>query len=470
MEGRLASRTLAPPLLGLALATFALVGVLGPSLAVPATDGFRWLDAHPSAPVTVGLTWAGLAAGGAGVWFGLRATALGWAPAPRRLLLLGCASVAVLALLPVAGSTDALLYAQLGRLDALGFDPAATPPRELVRLHDPVAAYQPEFWSLLPSAYGPVANTMFGAEARLGGTSVAEIVLVHKLLMACCFVGTGLLLHRVAGPSQARQRRVHLLWTLNPLMAWATVVAAHVDAAASFLVVAGLAALVRREQAPLLLGALGGLLLGGAASVKAPYLLAGVGAVWGLRRQPRESASVLVGVIAVVATAYSLAGRSALDALARRTEDVASIYQWRPLVRGLGAVGVEVSPRVFLVVSLLLVGLLAWRLPEPDQDVAVVRPMLALCLAWLLATPMWRPWYDALMFPLLGLMPASRLDGFLLLRNVVGGLGTSPGAGPLMPWLKRVVGPRVVGSALLVVFLVLVARLASKPVREAAPP
>ncbi|HQR25902.1 MAG TPA: hypothetical protein PLP61_02580 [Nocardioides sp.] len=469
MEGRLASRTLAPPLLGLALATFALVGVLGPSAAVPATDGFRWLDAHPSAPLTVGLTWFGLAAGGAGIWFGLRATARGWAPAPRRLLLLGCASVAVLALLPVAGSTDALMYAQLGRLDALGFDPAATPPRELVRLGDPVAAYQPEFWRLLPSAYGPVANAMFGTAARLGGTSVAQIVLVHKVLMACCFVGTGILLQRVAGPSLARQRRVHLLWTLNPLMIWATVVAAHVDAAASFLVVAGLVAVVRRRRAPLLLAALAGALLGGAAAVKAPYLLAGAGAVWGLRRQPRESVSALVGLIAVVVTAYSLAGKSALDALARRTQDVASIYQWRPLVRGLEGAGVEVSPRVFLVVSLVLVVLLGWRLPRPDKDLAVVRPMLVLSLAWLLATPMWRPWYDALMFPLLGLMPASQLDGFLLLRNVIGGIGTSPGAGPPVPWLRRVFNPLVVGSALLVTFLVLVARLAWRPFRGTAP-
>ena len=55
----------------------------------------------------------------------------------------------------------------------------------------------------------------------------------------------------------------------------------------------------------------------------------------------------------------------------------------------------------------------------------------------------------------------SALDGLLLLRGAIGGIGTSPGAEPLspwpMPWLRRTFNPWVVSSALLATFGAVVA-------------
>jgi hypothetical protein len=78
-------------------------------------------------------------------------------------------------------------------------------------------------------------------------------------------VAVRLALDRLAGADRARRARVHLLWTLNPLMLWALIGGAHVDG----LAVAGLATVgpsVLRSGAA-------GLLLGAAAAVKAPYLV-----------------------------------------------------------------------------------------------------------------------------------------------------------------------------------------------------
>ena len=455
----------ATSLLAMSLSTVVLVGVLGPSNAVPDTGGFRWLDARPPAVVVVGLTWSALAFGALGVACGLRALAHGWSPSPRRMLLAGVACALVLAVLPVAGSTDALVYAQYGRLGVLDFDPAYTPPRVLAALRDPVATYQPSHWRGMPSTYGPLANALFEMCARVGGTSAAAIVATHKVVMATCFAGTALLLDRVSGPDRVRRIRAHLWWTLNPLMIWATVVAAHIDAVASLLLVAGLVAIVRRHRAPVVMSLAAGALLGAAAAVKAPYLLAGLGALWVLRRSATALAATVLGGAGVLAATYLWSGESSAHAVLNRSDDVARIYQWRVVGRGLSIVGLEPSPRVYMILGVLLAALLARRLPRPDDDLAAVRPMLVLSLAWLLTAAVWRPWYDALVFPLVALMPASALDGLLLLRAAIGGLGTSPGAGPPMPWpmpwLRRVFNPWVVSVGLLATFVAIAVWLAS---------
>ena len=246
-------------------------------------------------------------------------------------------------------------------------------------------------------------------------------------------------------------------------MIWATVVAAHIDAAASFLLVAGLVALVRRHRAPLVMSLAAGVFLGAAAAVKAPYLLAGLGALWVLRRTGPALAATALGGSGVLLATHLWSGESTADALLNRSDEVARIYQWRVVGRALSGAGLEPSPQIYMVLGVLLAALLAWRLPHPDDDLAVARPMLVLSLAWLLTAAVWRPWYDALVFPLVALIPASGLDGLLLLRGAIGGLGTSPGAGPPMPWpmpwLRRVFNPWVVSVGLLLTFIAIMAWL-----------
>ncbi len=53
--------------------------------------------------------------------------------------------------------------------------------------------------------------------------------------------------------------------------------------------------------------------------------------------------------------------------------------------------------------------------------------MLAVSLAWLICTPQQRPWYDAMIFPLLALMPATRLDWIVIIRAMASTVAEIPG-------------------------------------------
>ena len=71
---------------------------------------------------------------------------------------------------------------------------------------------------------------------------------------------------------------------------------------------------------------------------------------------------------------------------------------------------------VVLGATAALALLLIWRLPAGQPGSAAVRPAIALALAWLAVFPVQTPWYDALVFPLLALMPWSRLDYLVVIR------------------------------------------------------
>jgi hypothetical protein len=49
-------------------------------------------------------------------------------------------------------------------------------------------------------------------------------------------------------------------------------------------------------------------------------------------------------------------------------------------------------------------------------------------LAWLLVWPLQRPWYDAIAFCLLAVVPASRLDWLMLVRAVPAAMAVATGA------------------------------------------
>jgi hypothetical protein len=69
--------------------------------------------------------------------------------------------------------------------------------------------------------------------------------------------------------------------------------------------------------------------------------------------------------------------------------------------------------------------------PEPaDSPVAGVRLVLALAVASLVVLPVQTPWYDALIFVLLALMPASGLDYLLAARCLLLTELVLPGAAP----------------------------------------
>jgi hypothetical protein len=84
----------------------------------------------------------------------------------------------------------------------------------------------------------------------------------------------------------------------------------------------------------------------------------------------------------------------------------------------------------------------------------------ALVLAWLMAWPYLLPWYDALAWALLSLLPASGIDWLLVARTTVLAFGYLParatgitipgGLGWMEPVLRSVVTPAVLAGLIVV--------------------
>ncbi|MEV6985958.1 polyprenol phosphomannose-dependent alpha 1,6 mannosyltransferase MptB [Sphaerisporangium sp. NPDC051017] len=470
---------------GGAVAVMAAIALLGPSTAVPDLGGGAppWsFHAAPGGGTVIVLGWLAVIMGAAGVGVALYALRRGWRPPIGGLLGGVVAAVALLAVVPPAGSTDVLNYAIYGRIAALGHDPYVTTPAWLHEIGDPVGRMAPLAWRDTPSVYGPLATWAQFACARLGGASMAGIVFTLKLATALAFLLSALVLDRLARADRERRIRVHLLWSLNPLMLWHVVLGGHVDGLGVALLLAALLALRRGGVAA---GLLAGALLGAAAAVKAPFILAGAGLAWAARRSWATLTALVMGVSAALVGAYATQGPEAIDNLAGKLGARSMADPWRLVVEflapgttGPGAPDSPLEGRLALGAALLIALLLFWRLPEGPADVASARPALALCLGWLLTSPVQHPWYDAMLFPLLALMPAGRLDGPVLARGVVTSLIYLPGAvglsripGPQAQWIAEVYRPWAAPLAedLLIVAVValgLAGALRARPLRR----
>ncbi len=95
------------------------------------------------------------------------------------------------------------------------------------------------------------------------------------------------------------------------------------------------------------------------------------------------------------------------------------LIHWHPVSPGTDALA--------LIVTVALAVLLVWRLPAGLPGWPAVQPALALSLAWLVCSPPQRPWFDAMIFPLLAVMPATRLDWIVLLRALAAMAAELPG-------------------------------------------
>jgi len=230
-----------------------------------------------------------------------------------------------------------------------------------------------------------------------------------------------------------RQVRAALLWSLNPLLLYELVVGAHLDTVAVALGIAGLV-VVRRGLGG---AAAAGALVGAAVAVKLPLALFGGALVWALRRDPRRLVLLAVGALAVLVPTYLAAGPHVFDQLRRVATYVSLATPWRllldPLTTGAGD---ETGRRIITLSAMVLAGLLAVLLfralprhaqgdERPDLDAAHVACVLT--VAWVLAAPYALPWYDALVWAPLALLPASRLDALLLARTFVLALAYVPG-------------------------------------------
>jgi hypothetical protein len=201
------------------------VSAAGPSLGVvnmpkPATGPPWWLWLHPSDALLTFVLWPADAVGGAGVIAGLVAVARGARPSVRGIITSSFLAIAVLTVLPAAGSTDVLDYAANGRMVATGHSPYVMTPLQLKNTGDPIGRWVPYTWETNVSVYGPIASAEEWVAAELGGPSMARVTFWLKLLTSVAFGAVALMLDRVLRSDPARRLRAHLLWTANPLLLW----------------------------------------------------------------------------------------------------------------------------------------------------------------------------------------------------------------------------------------------------------
>jgi hypothetical protein len=497
--------------------TFA-VAVAGPSVMEPALPGrpgqppWAWA-AHLSAYLAVPLTAAALAAGTLGLVLVLRALRGGWSVPARTVLIAGLLAAAVLTLVPPFGSSDQLSYAAYGRMLVTGHNPYTTTPAQLAALGDPVARAVQD-WFTTSSVYGPLATGIQGLAALIGGTSARLTVFVLGLVNLAAFAGTALLLHRLTRGDPSRQLRAALLWAANPLLLQLLIAGAHVDVQAAVFAVAAVAVVFRPGLPGAGRAALAGVLAGLGFAVKVSDVLIVLGlaialAVWcwpDWRRLLPPLASLAAGFAAIAGAALAIGGSAMITQLSRESDMVSIGSPWRVLrtvihlaVAGPAAADIVKAGAVLLAVVLAV--LLICGLP----GVLVVRERraggatltgdggfagtaggmtFALALAWLFAWPYVLPWYDALAWALLPLVPAAtaagrrRLDavGWLLLaRTAALGFGYLParqtgvrlpsGLTWLQPVIRHGITPAVLAGAT-VWLIVLLAR--SRP--AAGPP
>jgi len=467
---------------------------------------------HPSAYLVVTLTAAGLAAGALGLVLALRALRAGWAVPARVIVVAGLLAATALTLVPPFGSSDHLSYAAYGRMLVTGHNPYTTTPAQLAALGDPVARAVQD-WSASPSVYGPLATAIQALASLAGGTSVRLTVFGLGLANLVAFGVTALLLHRMTRGQPARQLRAALLWAGNPLLLQVLVAGAHVDTQAVVFGVAavwmccvgpggrppgtprnggraapraphGGAARPPVPPGPPDNGGtawpLGGpdwaraggagILVGLGFGVKVTAALVGLGLaialVLRLGRQRRLIAPlVALGAgFAVTAGAAVAIGGSAMLRQSSQASNMVSIGSpWRVIrtvihlvISGTAATDIVKAGAVALtvVLAVLLIRGIPGILDDPAGPAAgpaAAGVAFALVLAWLFAWPYVLPWYDALGWALLPLVPAvsapvvDRIGWLLLARTTALGFGylparasdvTMPGG---LTWLQPVI-------------------------------
>jgi hypothetical protein len=434
------------------------ISAAGPSVSVPAmrqpAGGPPWWHAvHLTATfVTVSL-WAAMVLGCAGVIAGLVAVARGARPPVRAVIAAAFLAVAVVTVLPPAGSTDAISYAANGRMAVIGHSPYVMTPVQLQRSGDPIGqqipfSEIPSTWTTTVSVYGPVATGAEWAAAELGGSSLARITFWLKLEEALAFGAVILVLDRMLRADPAQRLRAHLLWSVNPLLLWEIVASGHIDGLAALFGLLGVVALrIRRGQSSrqnsgpgsepraepgrgqirLRDAVLAGLAIGVATGIKVEYALFGLAVAWACRRSVKPLAAAAAGFVLVVVPSYLAAGTPAIKILLTRSPGITwdTMYQlfWRPVLGYTQFSVTSVPPHLELVAYLLFAAvavLAVLRFPDPVPDLPAVTPALALSVAWLFVTAFQRPWYDVMAISLLALYSASRLDWVVLIRLLAG--------------------------------------------------
>lgn len=425
------SEKVALGLVAVSLGLYVMTALLGPSAAEPLLLGGwpvrRLWWTSPDWLVTV-LLWGAAGCAAAGVAVGWFALTRGWMPEISRLRRWGEVGATAMALVPPLGSSDILSYGAYGRMVVLGLNPYTTTVNDLILRGDPVGISYQGSWLETPSVYGPVSLGVQGAVSWLSGTSMERFAVLLQLVALGAFVGTAVILDRSAG-SQAARARVIVLWTGNPLIWLFVVNSAHLDGVA---VVLGVAALVLVSRSPVGAGILAALSVG----TKVSFVLYAVALVWALRRSRGPLIRLAIAGVATGAVLFTPFLPEILGPLNSASKYVARESVWSIVRASLyDIMTAETISTVLSISAWVLTGFVVWRLAKvlphrdsghPSSDVAI-RTAAMLSVGWLLCAPYALPWYDAIAWAPLALLPASGVDLLLLARSALVTISFVPG-------------------------------------------
>jgi hypothetical protein len=478
------------------------VGAAGTSLMAPPLPGapgwLPWgLELRLSPYLAVGLAAASLAAGALGLLLTLHAMRSGWTVSPRSVLLAGVLTAIAVGTTRPFGTSDFLSYAAYGHELVTGHNPYLVAPRALPG--DPVARAVQD-WAGTPSVYGALATGVFGAAALVGGLSARLTVFALDLVSAAAFIVTGVLLYRLArGPDARTARgarlRAALLWTCNPLLLQVLVAGSHVDGLAVAFSIGGLAVLfpVIRNGPVVppgaLRGAAAGTLLGLGFAVKPTAALMAIGLAIALvaARKRLAAACLAAGFGVVAVTDLLVMGSAGIGQTTRASALVSVGSPWRAVRAVLSYFVAEpVANDAVRWCAVALAALLVARfVPDfrrydgADQGQSAWRAIgwaFLFVVAWLAAWPYVLPWYDALAWALLALLPASGFDWLLLARTTVLAFGYLPAraTGITIPaglrWMEPVLRSAITPAVLATLLVLLACRLPVVTMRDGYSP
>jgi hypothetical protein len=425
--------------IGLALAIMIVASLTraswsGPPLTMPRTGPpFQVTSWHIPLDDIAAALWLAAALGSLGMAAGLVAVRRGARPPVRLLIGTAAIVIAILTVLPPVGSSDSLDYMAFGRMVVLGHSPYVMVPGALVRAHDAVAASIPSKWIGVTTPYGPAATVEQFLAARLGGTSAARIVFWLKLANAAAFGAVAYAADRLLRSDPARRLRAHLLWTVNPLLIWQLIAAAHLDVLAAaagmlgLIIAGGWPALTAAEHPQLGRVLAGGALVGLAADIKINFVLFGLGLAWSLRRSPRACAASACAMLVVLLPSYTWFGPPAIRSLAGRgnratADNFYQLFSWSPhgyLMQHVGEIA------AVLVIGAAIVTLT--HLPGRATTPPAIFAALALSTAWLFSWQYQLPSYEAMVICLLILVPPCWLDWLVIARLTAATIALMPG-------------------------------------------
>jgi hypothetical protein len=438
----LAHSPLARPLPAVTLSALGLLGVAfvglcataphpsraTPPVILPLTDVARQLGApHLNSDVSNIVMYVSITLCCLGLAMMLWANShLGWSPSPRKVFAVAAGAIAVLVNITPVGSADIASYAAYGRIAALGHNPYVFTPSDLDpsphRLTPYTAIINP-MWRSTPSVYGPVATWVQTLAAEIGGARAWVTIWVLMMMMALAFLAAGYVLIRTAD----NPVRASLMWVANPLLIVELVMGGHLDA---LLALAAICAIIwsRRTKTvrdDILVGLFVG--IAGAIKINAAYVALAIAIpLIHDRDWQRLLRTMSVAGLTTGALYYFSWGFEALNPLRSASKMVISptiwrlIQVWAQQINGSSHSQDMVTTIIGFAWPPIMLAI-AWYLYNrlsPDVP-TVVAATCALTFAWVIAESWSLPWYTAVAWVTLALIPRNSLTRWLTLATTV---------------------------------------------------